>query len=112
MDGNLIAAIGAIVVALIEALAARDRKKAAHDRKEAKAAQERAEKHAEIRAKESRLSMKMMDANIQLSVVNANALLGGHNNGNVERAREAAEIAQAEYRAFIQSLAASAVVEV
>lgn len=100
----IIGAVAAVLVAIIEALATMDRQKAKHDRDAAKAAQERAEKHAIQRAEESRLSMKIMDADIQLSIVTANAILGGHNNGNVERARKAAEEAQNEYKAFLQRI--------
>ena len=53
--------------------------------------------------------MKMMSATLQLSVVTANALTGGHNNGNVEAARLAAETAQAEYEAFLQKVTAQEV---
>ena len=69
----------------------------------------RAKKEDELakkREKESRLSMQMMDASVQLSVVTANALTGGHNNGNVEAARIAAENARAAYNAFLQEVAA------
>ena len=58
----------------------------------------------EVREKESRLSMQMMDASIQLSIVSANALTGGKNNGNVERAKKAAEEAQAAYKSFLQEV--------
>ena len=57
-----------------------------------------AEKHAELRRKESLLSLEMMDATLQLSIVTSNALTGGHNNGNVERAREAAKTVGATIR--------------
>ena len=53
--------------------------------------------------------MKMMSATLQLSVVTANALTGGHNNGNVEAARLAAENAQADYQAFLQKVTAQEV---
>ena len=66
----------------------------------------KAQEQAKMRERESRLSMKMIDASLQLSIVEANALTGGHNNGNVERARAAAEAAQIEYHAFLQDIAA------
>ena len=47
-----------------------------------------------------------MDATLQLSVVTSNALTGGHNNGNVERAREAAQKAADEYEDFMLELTA------
>lgn len=95
----IIPAIATIVVAVVEALAARDRKQAKIDR-------EKATERAKRRETESRLSMQMMDATLQLSIVTANALTGGHNNGNVEKAREAAEKAQAQYDDFLKDVAA------
>ena len=46
---------------------------------------------------------------MQLCIVTANALTGGHNNGNVERARQAAKDAEDAYNAYIQELAANQV---
>lgn len=72
-------------------------------------AQDRAKKEeyrAELRQRESMLSLRMMDATLQLSVVSSNALTGGHNNGNVERAREAAQRVGAEYEDFMREIAA------
>ncbi len=69
----------------------------------------RAEEHAEARRRESLLSLRMMDATLQLSVVTSNALTGGHNNGNVERAREAAQKVGNEYTKFMQELTAQEV---
>ncbi len=65
-----------------------------------------AEEHAKARERESLLSLRMMDATLQLSVVTSNALTGGHNNGNVERAREAAQKVGDEYTKFMQELTA------
>ena len=96
----IIPGVFALAIAIIEALAAKDRKRA-------KAASEKQEKRAAQRAEESRLSMQMMDATLQLSIVCANALAGGHNNGNVERAKAAAEKAQADYEKFVQKLASN-----
>lgn len=66
----------------------------------------RAEEHAEARQRESLLSLQMMDATLQLSVVTSNALTGGHNNGNVERAREAAQKVGDAYTKFMQEITA------
>ena len=100
MAEHIIPALATIVVAVIEAIAARERKRA---RTRDKDMQQRSEQ----RAKESRLSMAMMSATLKLSIVTANALTGGHNNGNVEAAREAAEAAETEYQAFLQRVAAA-----
>lgn len=97
----IISGIFAVIVAIIEVAAARERKKT----------QRFTEELADImarRAEESKLSMQMMDATMQLSIVSANALSGGHNNGNVEAAKEAAEKAQEEYQNFLRKVAAEA----
>lgn len=61
---------------------------------------------AELRQEESLLSLRMMDATLQLSVVTSNALTGGHNNGNVERAREAAQKVAGDYEDFLRKITA------
>lgn len=96
---EIISALAMIVVALIEW-------RAQKDRKAMQKAHEEAELRAKQREKENRLSMQMMDATLQLSIVTANALTGGHNNGNVEAAREAAQEAQTAYKAFLMDTTA------
>lgn len=91
----IIPALATITVAVIEALAARDR--------------HAAKRREERRAEESRLSMQMMSATLQLAIVTANALTGGHNNGNVEKAKTAAEKAEHEYQQFLISVASQEV---
>ena len=98
----IIPAASAIVVAIIEALAARDRSRA-------KKQTETLKRHEQQRAEETRLAMAMNSATLQLCVVTANALTGGRNNGNVERARLAAQDAEEAYNQFIQRLAANQV---
>ena len=98
----IIPAVSAIVVAVIEALAARDRIRA-------KKQTETLKRHEQQRAEETRLAMSMNSATLQLCVVTANALTGGRNNGNVERARLAAQEAEDAYNQFIQRLAANQV---
>lgn len=98
----IIPAISAVVVAVVEALAAKDRSRA---KKQA----ETLKRHEQQRAEETRLAMAMNSATLQLCIVTANALTGGHNNGNVERAREAAREAEEEYNKFIQRLASNQV---
>lgn len=92
--GELISAAAVVIVAIIEW-------RASQDRKLMKQAQEEERIRAEQREKENRLSMQMLDATLQLSVVSANALTGGHNNGNVEAARKAAEETSRAYRQFL-----------
>lgn len=48
----------------------------------------------------------MLNATLELSIVCANALAGGHNNGNVEEARIAAKQARDEYEKFVIEMAA------
>ena len=64
------------------------------------------EERAKLRQRESMLSLQMMDATLQLSVVASNALTGGKNNGNVAKAREAAEKAAAEFDQFMREVTA------
>ena len=97
----IIPGIFTILVAIIEAVAHGDRKKTQRFAEELTVVMER-------RAEESRLSMQMMDATMQLSIVSANALSGGHNNGNVEVAKAAAEKAQEEYQNFLRKVASEA----
>ena len=95
MEQYLIPAIASIVVVIIEAVAAKDRKKAA-DR-------------AEIRKQESRLSMDMMFTTSEMCYVLCNALQGGKTNGNVEEARDKAKEAREAYTTFLRDQAASKV---
>lgn len=105
MISAIISAVAAIVVAIIEGISLSERQKE-------KKANERREKLATQRAEENALSMKMNFATLQLSIVCSNALTGGHNNGNVERAKLAAQEAEAEYRAYLQKIAASQISKV
>lgn len=98
----IVPALAAIVVAVVESIAASERKANKEER-------EKQESRAERRAEETQLSMQLSSANLQLSIVTANALTGGHNNGNVERAREAAEQAETAYNEFLQKIAAKEV---
>lgn len=105
MTSAIISAVAAIVVAIIEGISLSERQKE-------KKANERREKLATQRAEENALSMKMNFATLQLSIVCSNALTGGHNNGNVERAKLAAQEAESEYRAYLQKIAASQISKV
>ena len=66
----------------------------------------KSERHSELRRRESLLSLEMMDATLKLSVVTANALTGGHNNGNVAVARERAGSAGEKYEQFLRETTA------
>lgn len=69
-------------------------------------AAKRSEHSSELRRRESLLSLEMMDATLKLSVVTANALTGGHNNGNVAIARERASGVSEKYEQFMRETTA------
>lgn len=96
---TIITAVASIIVAAIGINTAKQNKRTEE-------ANKRAEEHAKLRQQESLLSLRMMDATLQLSVVTSNALTGGHNNGNVERAREAAKKAADDYEEFMRKITA------
>lgn len=102
MEQYVIPGLFTVLVAIIELIAAKDRKQSKKDN-------ERLKRHEQQRAKETKLQMEMNSATLQLCVVTSNALTGGHNNGNVERARQAAKDAEEAYNAYIQELAANQV---
>ena len=102
MEQYVIPGLFTVLVAIIELIAAKDRKQSKNDH-------ERLKRHEQQRAKETKLQMEMNSATLQLCVVTSNALTGGHNNGNVERARQAAKDAEDAYNAYIQELAANQV---
>lgn len=102
MSEAAINATALIVVALIEAAAA-------WDRRQAKTERSRAERRAARRAEESRLSMDLMSANCALALTTAKKLAGMHTNGDVEEAMTAAREAQEAYTKFIQRQAADQV---
>ena len=98
----IIPAVASIIIAIIEV-------RAANDRKAMKNKEECAEKRADIRAEESRLAMRTQEATLQLGIATANALTDDHNNGDVERAKVAAEEAQDEYNEFLQKVASKTI---
>lgn len=102
MEQYVVPGLFTVLVAIIELIAAKDRKESKRD-------QERLKRHEQQRAKETKLQMEMNSATLQLCVVTSNALTGGHNNGNVEKARQAAKDAEEAYNAYIQELAANQV---
>ena len=94
-----ISGVCAIVVAVIGVRSA----------KAAKAANEReikAEKRQELRDESTKLMMRQLDANTQLTQAIGNAVLGGHNNGNVERAQKAVADCLKDYDDFVRGVVA------
>ena len=102
MWGEVIAAAAAIVVAIIELIAAQDRK---HTKKIVEESRTRAVR----REKESRLSMDLMSATCRLSCDTAKAVRDGHTNGTLAGNLESAEAALNAYDDFIRQEAAHAV---
>ena len=102
MGEAAIAGFAAVLVAIIEAAAAWDRRQVRRER-------ERAERRAARRAEESRLSMDLMAANCALALVTAKKLTGMHTNGDVEEDMRAAETARTAYIGFVRSEAAHSV---
>lgn len=95
MAQYIIPAIAAIIVAVVEAIAARERKHTKDDR--------------ETRQKEFRLSTDMILAISEQCDVLCNALQGGKSNGNVDEARKKAKEAREAYTTFLRDQAASKV---
>lgn len=95
----VIAAVSAVLVAFVGA-------KVKQNNEFLRKNEEKTNKRVEKREKQNLLLLKMVDATLLLSIVSSNALTDGHNNGNVERAREAAEEAKDAYEAFKMELTA------
>lgn len=99
---EIISAAAIIIVAVIEALAAKDRKKADADRKTIL-------ERSEIRAQESRLSMALMRSTCELSLETTKALRDGYTNGTLDGRMKKAEAALADYNDFLEKETANAV---
>ena len=105
MDANhmlLIAIVGAvqgIIIAVIGVFHTRESKRR-------KRLDERVDKRAKMRAEESRLSMHLASANVSLGIATALAVKEGRANGKMDSALDHAEMAQREYYAFLNKLAA------
>ena len=99
---EIISAAALIIVAIIEALAAKDRKKADADRKEIL-------ERAKERAKESKLAMSLMCSTCELGLETTKALRDGCTNGTLNGRMEEAEESLKAYKDFIQEEAAGAV---
>lgn len=105
MIEEIISASAVIVVAVIEAFSAIDRRKMKKER-------ENAARRAAIREQESRLSMQMMDAALQLGLATAAAVEQGEITCEMKAARKKAEKAQSEYEKFVRDIAAHQVTKI
>ena len=95
----IIPAISVVAVAIIEALAQRERRTYKRER-------ESMEQQQKKRVEDEYLSMQLMDANIDYSRAIAIAVIEGRTNGEMKRAREKADKAQEAYTQFIRRAAA------
>ena len=98
----IVSGVAVVLVAIIEAIAARDRKRTKEILAESKVRQER-------REKESRLSMDLMYGVAGLSIDTAKAMRDGHTNGTLEGNLAKCEAARAAYDDFVRAEAAHAV---
>lgn len=99
---EIISAAAIIIVAAIEALAAKDRRAT-------KKLVEESRVRSQRRERESRLSMDLMYATCGLSIDTARALREGHTNGTLAGDLDQAKSAMGAYDAFIRQEAAHAV---
>lgn len=102
MWGEILAAVAAIVVAVIEFSAERDRKRTKKLIEESRVRSIR-------REKEARLSMDLMYATCGLSIDTARALREGHTNGTLAGDLDQAMSAMGAYDDFVKQEAAHAV---
>ena len=105
MWGNIISGAALVLVAVIEALSARERKRAKEDRA-------KAEKRYNRRQELEKLEMEVTLAQSETLDVICIAVSGGHINGNVEAARNRLRDATDKYHQFIMTAAAGTVTKV
>lgn len=108
----VVSAAGAVLVAVIGGIFARDRVKAQKEKELAEQEKERVERRAAERAEESRLSMEMIAANSAVTLVIAKKVLDMHTNGDVERALHHFDEVQEDYNQFLRKVVARQVAKV
>ena len=105
MAQYIISAAGIIIVAVIEALAARERKQTKQERQEAEARAAKEKKHREEQDKAQEEMMVLLiqstGAAIALGEATAHALQRGHTNGDTEAALEYAAKIKHEQKDFL-----------
>ena len=95
----LISGFFALLIAVVEGIAARDRKRA-------KDSQAKAEARSQRREDAVRLTMRMMNASLDLGVATAIAVEEHRTNGEMKAARETADKVQADYHKFLEQISA------
>ena len=115
MEQYIIPAAAAVIVAIIEAIAARERKRNKRDREDAaeKEAQDRSLREEKYQANEQLLVMLIQTswASIALSEATAHALQRGHTNGDMEAALEYATKVKHEQKEFLTKLGIHSILE-
>lgn len=102
----VVTALSAIVVAIIGTRFKANSERYKQFEEKADRREEKADRRAEKRQEEATLILKMLEINLKQGIVCSNALTGGHNNGNVEEARIAAEDVLEEYNEYVRASAA------
>lgn len=115
MAQYIISAAGIIIVAVIEALAARERKqtKQEHQEAEARAAKEKKQREEQDKAQEEMMVLLIQStgAAIALGEATAHALQRGHTNGDTEAALEYAAKIKHEQKDFLEKQGVHAIWE-
>ena len=104
MWSELISGGAIIIVAIIEALAHKDRI-------QNKKMMEEREKHEKLRRQEALLQLEMESANIKLTKIIAKKVQNQETNGDVEEAYKAVHDAQMKYYQFINGIAINEIQE-
>lgn len=102
---------GVVITAIMGFVTARRSARAEELAKKNAQESEEMKERSKLRKRESLLSLRMNDAIIQLAIVTANAVTGGHNNGNVERAQKAVKEVSEEYQDFLRETMANEINE-
>lgn len=97
---------GVLATAIFGYLGITAKKEAVVREKQAEEREAKEEARQLLREEKELLQLEMQDANTQLTEAVANAVLGGHNNGNVERAYAAVAESRAKYTAFMSRIVA------
>lgn len=101
-----LAFLGVLATAVFGYLGVKAKKEAREREKRAEEREAKEEARQRLREEKELLQLEMQNANNELTEAVANAVLGGHNNGNVERAYAAVAECRAKYAAFMSRIVA------